>query len=377
MTELRWESVLAWRMHRQHLTRRSPDGALLQVTADIAGAHAQVMSSAELTLRARLESLPPDAVERALWQERTLVKTWAMRGTLHLLPAAELPLWVAAQGALKPRYESASWLRHFGVTREEVGRLLAAIPEALDGRMLTRDELAGAVGEHTGSAGLGEKLRESWGALLKPAAFEGLICFAPSSGRNVRFARPQQWLPEWREPPPEEAARELVRRYLAAYGPAPREQFARWLGTPSAAQAERLIKGLGDEVVQVTLDGTPAWALAGDIDEIAASAPSGVVRLLPAFDHYVVAAPRDADAVLPAAQKARVYRPQGWLSPVVVVDGRIAGVWSHELRRDRLEVRVEPFARPKRAERAGVEAEAERLAAFLGGSPAVRWEAAS
>ena len=373
MRQLRAEAVLAWRMHRQHLVRRAPPAGLLRVTADIAGAHAQLMSSAELTLWARIDSLASDAVERALWHERTLVKTWAMRGTLHLLPAVELPLWVAAQRVLKPRHHTPSWLRYFGLTREQADALLAAIPEALDGRMLTRDELAGAVGELTGSRELGDKLRKSWGALLKPAAFQGLLCFAPSAGRNVRFVRPQEWLPEWHEPAPEEAAREVVRRYLAAYGPASRERFARWFGIPSAAQAGRLIAALGDEVEAIALDGAPGWALAADIDEMAAAEPSDIVRLLPAFDQYVVGAPRDDETVLPRAYKAQVYRPQGWLSPVVVCDGRITGTWSHEGHGDGLEIRVEPFGDPTPAERAGVEAEAARLAAFLGARPVLDW----
>ena len=68
--------------------------------------------------------------------------------------------------------------------------------------------------------------------------------------------------------------------------------------------------------------------LAADVEEAAAAEPEGVVRLLPAFDHYIVAAPRAADAVLVAGERGRVYRPQGWLSPVLLVDGKIAGVWS-------------------------------------------------
>ena len=87
---------------------------------EICGLHAQVMSSAELTLWARVEDLEPEAVREALWERRSLVKTLAMRGTLHLLPADELPLWVAAMGVLKPRHYAASWQRHYGLTREEV-----------------------------------------------------------------------------------------------------------------------------------------------------------------------------------------------------------------------------------------------------------------
>jgi hypothetical protein len=96
--QLRWAQVTAWRTARHQLAERAPATATLEVAARIAGLHAQVMSSAELTLWARVDGLPPDAVRRALWEERSLVKTWAMRGTLHLLPAAELPLWQAASG---------------------------------------------------------------------------------------------------------------------------------------------------------------------------------------------------------------------------------------------------------------------------------------
>ncbi len=115
------------------------------------------------------------------------------------------------------------------------------------------------------------------------------------------------------------------------------------------------------------MDGARAWALAADLDELREAQPEGVVRLLPAFDAYVVAAPRDVPAVLPAQRRAQVYRPQGWLSPAIVVDGRIAGVWRHERTGSALRVEVEPFGTPARALRDGVRAEAERLAAFLGG----------
>lgn len=322
---LSWASVLAWRMCRQHLARRAATSAMLDVVSDIAGAHAQLMSSAELTIWARVESLERGAVDSALWEERSLVKTWAMRGTLHLLPARELPLWVAAQRALKPRHESASWLRYFELTRLEAETLLAAIPQALEGRILTRDELAREVARLTGADHLAGKLRESWGALLKPAAFRGDLCFAPSKGRNVRFARPQEWLGTWDEVPTDTAVGDVVRRYLGAYGPASREDFGRWFGTSTPAEAGRLIATIGDETSLVDVEGTSAWVLADHVEQLATAAASGTVRLLPAFDHYVVAAPRDRDEVLSSSHKRRVYRPQGWLSPVMLVDGRVAG----------------------------------------------------
>jgi hypothetical protein len=234
---------MAWRSARHQLHERAPAGAMLEVVARIAGLHAQVMSSAELTLVARVDGLEPDPVRRALWEERTLVKTWAMRGTLHLLPSAEFPLWQAALSTRRG-YLAGAWLKAFGVTRPELERLIDAVGDALDGRMLTREELAARVGELTGSERLGGKLRESWGAMLKPAASRGRLCFAPNQGQQVRFTRPDTWLDGWRDHDPDDAMLQVTRRFLAASGPVTWEDFARWWGIPSPAQGRRLIERL-------------------------------------------------------------------------------------------------------------------------------------
>ena len=99
-----------------------------------------------------------------------------------------------------------------------------------------------------------------------------------------------------------------------------------------------------------------------------------MVRLLPAFDQYVVTATRQAEHLLPGPFKARVYRPQGWLSPVLLVGGRMEGVWRQEVKGGRVQVTIEPFAGPPPAwARRAAEAEAERLAAFAGGQLELRW----
>src|SRR5918994_27195 len=372
-TQLTWPGVLAWRLRRQCLDRRASPDEALGVIAKICGLHAQVMSSAELTLWARVEDLELGMVGEALWEHRSLVKTWAMRGTLHLLRADELPTWVATQGVLKPRHHAKSWQKYYGLTYEEAEAMLAAIPEALDGRMLTREELAQEVGRILGSEEIGGKLRDGFGVLLKPSAFRGDLLFAPSVGRNVRFARPDQWLSGWEPAETEVAAREVVRRYLAAYGPATREKFARWFGMTSPAQAGRLIESLGEEVEPVEVEGSHAWMLAEHVQEVEKAEPSGVVRLLPAFVHYVVAAPRNREAVLPEVLKRRVYRPQGWLSPVLSVDGRMEGLWRHKRKGDRLVVEIEPFTEQPEWVRRAAEEEAERLARFLGGELEFVW----
>jgi hypothetical protein len=360
--------TLAWRMRRQHLARRGSDA--LAVVRDICGVHAQLAASAELTLWARVARLKAGWTSRALWEERSLVRTWGVRGTLHLLRSDELGLWVGAQAALKPRHHLGSWLKYHGLTRKQADAMLDAIPVALDGRQLTREELAAEVAQITGIAALTDKLKGGFGDLLKPAAFRGDLCFAPSDGQRVRFARPDQWLGPWEPVDTEAATLEVARRYLRRYGPARREALARWFGTPSPAEAGRWLRRLGDEAVEA--DGV--YLLAADVDEAEAAEPDGAVRLLPAFDQYVVAAPRDDDDVVAPEHRERVYRPQAWLSPALVADGRILGIWSHEREGDGLAVEIERFGRMPKAVRAGAEEEAAGLAAFLGaGDVTVRW----
>src|SRR5262249_12841826 len=151
----------------------------------------------------------------------------------------------------------------------------------------TRHELADEVTRVTGSARIGDLLRQGWGWLLKPVAFHGQLCFAPSAGVNVRFVRPAVWLRRAPRPDSERAWTDLTRRFLASYGPATRLDYSRWSGAPLAQVDERL-RSLGRAVTEVSLAGARAFMLTEDIGElVAAERPESVVRLLPAFDQYV------------------------------------------------------------------------------------------
>jgi hypothetical protein len=178
VVKLTWPQVAAWRVRRRHLDQRTPDGSMLAVASRLCGLHAQVLSSAVLTLWARVEELDLGAVQRALWEDRTLVKTWAMRRTLHLLPTDDLPLWQSALSTSR-RYRKPGLWRRFGLTLEELDRLTDAIGAALDGCVMTRAELAQKVRRLTGSAKFATKLaRGGWGTILKPAAVSGRLCFS-------------------------------------------------------------------------------------------------------------------------------------------------------------------------------------------------------
>ncbi|HKW97348.1 MAG TPA: winged helix DNA-binding domain-containing protein [Bryobacteraceae bacterium] len=380
MLKLAWPRVAMWRARRHHLDRRAPSGSMLAVTSRLCGLHAQVLSSAELSLWARVENLDRGVVPRALWHDRSLVKTWAMRGTLHLLPAAEMPLWHAALATSRRYRRPGIWRRLLGITLDEADRLTEAIGSALAGRVLSREELVKEVGRITGSRAFAAKLAlNGWGTVLKPAAFTGRLCFAPSLGQRVRFTHPQSWLADVQSPrnatfDPQSATAAITRRYLAAYGPATYHDFARWWGGASVATARQWIASLGDEVAAVDLDGVEAWMLSADARKLRDLPSTRSVRLLPAFDHYVVAASRHAEHLLPGDLRGRIYRPQGWISPVLAVNGFMHGIWRHELKGSTVEITIEPFIKPQPWVRRAVAGEAERLAEFLGGKLSLVWK---
>ncbi|HEV3231410.1 MAG TPA: winged helix DNA-binding domain-containing protein [Candidatus Dormibacteraeota bacterium] len=390
MESVTWEEATARRLDRMHLRERVAPERMLEVAADLGGVHAQLMSSAELTLWARVRDITLGDVREALWRRHELVKTWAMRGTLHLVATPDYPTWQAAL-SLNRRHLSGAWLKFFGLTAETFQALDEAVGEALRGRCLTRVELAAEVARITGRDDLSERLLSGWGSLLKPSAFAGKLCFGPNQGQNVTFVHPQDWLGRYAPPDADEALREVTRRFLRTFGPATREEVGRWWGADPPA-AGRMLQALGGEIEEVALERRRAWRLVepvagAPVGSRGASAPVGspgagraataaagpLVRLLPAFDIYVVtASPRTVEAgILPAALREQVYRKSAWFSPVLLVDGRMEAVWGHEVRGRKVEVRVRPFAKLAPAVRRGVERETELLARFLGGEPAL------
>jgi winged helix DNA-binding protein len=375
LLQLTWPRIAAWRVRRHHLDQRAAAGDMLRVASQLCGLHAQVLSSAALMVWARVEALDQGAVQRALWADRTLVKTWAMRGTLHLLPTDDLPLWHAALSTSR-RYRKAGLWRRFGLTLEELDRLTEAIGSALDGSLMTREELARKVGHITGSAKFAKHLAfGSWGTILKPAAMTGRLCFAPSTGQRVCFTHPASWLSALTPPIDAQAATEMVtRRFLAAYGPATYHDLARWWGGGSIVTARQWIAALGEEVLPVEVEGAQAWMLRADARKARELPLQRSVRLIPSFDQYIIGASLHAEHLLVGAARSRVYRPQGWISPVLLVNGFMQGVWRHEVKGSRVEVTIQSFLRVPAWVRRGAEEEAERLATLLGCNLRLTWK---
>jgi Winged helix DNA-binding domain len=364
MTRLSWDQVRAWRLRRHHLDRRVPKRRMLDVVGDVCGIHAQVQSSAELQLWARLTGITSEDVRDALWADRTLVRSWAMRGTLHVLTASDWPVYAAALGT-HDRWWKGAWLRMIGMSAEELRGTLDAIRDSLGARPLTREQLADRVAAEVGPKGR-DRMLSGWGEMLKPASFEGSLISGPPKGQSVTFVRPDRWLKRWSVLDGEDAMREVLRRYLRVYGPATREDFARWWGT-QPAPAGRVIASMQDgELAEVDVEGQRSWALTSDVAGMGRDRSDLPVRLLPGFDVYVTGT-RPRRFLVDRRFEPRVFRQAGWISAAVLVNGKVAGVWRYERTGGAVAVSVKPFGRMGSSVKEEVAEEAKRLGRFLGG----------
>lgn len=363
--ELSWPQVHAFRLQRHHLSRRAPKKDMGEVVGQIGGAQAQLMSAAEMQIAVRIDC-KVDAVRKALWTDRTLVKTWLMRGTLHLTRSADLPLYTAAMSTRWIRVNK-SWLKFMEITEAELRKVVDDIGDALNGTPLTREELIDLVGKGR-SARIREILKSGWGGMLKPAARAGRLCFGPNRGQSVTFVRPQDWLGSWSDVDPDKALVEVARRYLRAYGPATKSDFQRWWGNwPGVGNAAW--SGLAKELVQVAVGGTSLDMLSSELDAVKKAKIEEPVQLLPAFDPYVMGH-ANRDHLFERVHAPKVSRTAGWISAVVLVDGSVAGTWTHTLANKTLRVTVEPFRKLTPAVKSKIGLRLDTLAGALGATKA-------
>jgi hypothetical protein len=361
--------VAAFRLHRHHLDLRAPSSRLPDVVRDVSGVQAQVTAMARIALWARLRGLTVDQVERALVERRSIVKTWSMRGALHLLASNELLLVL---GGLMPTRlpREQRWIEAAGLREEETTTMIL---DALKGGPLTRAQLVGYLAKRLGTktkgwmdGGWGRKTEGSNTAwqLVRPAVMRGLVCFGPSRGQEITFTRVDEWLREPRSMPPEEAEEALVRRHLGAFGPADVADLWAWSGV-YVRRIRVILDRLPDELVVVDRGGRPGFLLRKDLRDLEKARPDReVVRLLPSFDPFLLGH-RNRDHLVDRAHYKRVYKDQGWLAPVVLVDGRVAGTWSYERRPRKLGVDIKMFSTFDKETRTKAEEEAHDLSRFL------------
>ncbi|GLY33569.1 winged helix DNA-binding domain-containing protein [Kineosporia sp. NBRC 101731] len=321
------DQALAWRLERQFLSPRE-NVSRADIVRRLGGVQSQVASAAETSIATRQQT--PGAASP---ENDALIRTWAMRGTLHLCHSSQLAdvlsLLAASRTWTKP-----SWQKTFGATPDEIDQLAEAVRELLgDGNPMTRDELVTCLVAESRFADLETELRSGWGALLKPLAWQGALCHGPARGSRITFTTPSALIPGWSGlPSPDDAAPSVITTYLGAFGPAPATTFDNWLirGVTRKSMLRSWFTGMGDRLTEVSVDGQSAFVLSEHADELAATKPSRAVHLLGPFDAYVLGATTKDTWMLPAEHRDRISRAAGWIAPVILSGGRVVGTWELE-----------------------------------------------
>jgi hypothetical protein len=342
------EALRRERIARHGFAER-PCATPLAAAALTTALQAQDTPASKLGIRARAAGLTEADVGAAIDDDRSIARTWLMRGTIHLVATADLRWLVRLIGPSIARKYRTRW-RQIGLSDELLERMVDALPAVLADGPLTRHEIKVAVGER--GVALDSPDPQAHTHAVVHASTTGLICRGPDRGREATFVLVDDWVPDAPDGPSgDDALAELARRYFAAFSPATAADFGAWSGL-AAGRAVELIRA---ELTAADVDGRPGFRL-GEVE------PARGLRLLPAFDNYLIGY-QDRAALIDPENYAEVYQG-GMIRPVILLDGRVVGTWA--VQRAKRQLTVRPFGSLSRAAWRGVEAEAADVGHFLG-----------
>lgn len=291
-------------------------------------------------------------IERAL-ADRSIVRTWPMRGTLHFVAATDVR-WMLKLLAPKGIARSANLYKQSGLDNKVLTKCRKVVLQMLmKEKQLSRADIYIRLEKakiHTADQrGL---------HILGHLAQEGVVCFGPRKAKQQTFALLDEWIPESRVLTRDESLAELATRYFKGHGPATLQDYYWWSGlTP--AEARRSIEMSMSHLVPETINDKEYWMNR----DFTAVKRQPAIYLLPAYDEYTVAY-KDRSAILDSqyAEKAR----NGIFSAVVILDGKIAGTWSRSFKNERVSVEVKTFNKLKAAEVTQVNKQIELYSNFVG-----------
>jgi hypothetical protein len=353
--------AIAFTLRRQCLTQAADEP--LEVVRRLVAIQAQYSASVPFAIWARNPRLSAGWVKAALFEKRTLVKTWCLRGTVHVLASTDLALMVQAVGEQQLAEYIYFMKTRRGVNGQQIQRLNKAIFSALGQRPLNRSELHEAVPE------LADIQGASWGLDIKGIAFTGALVLADSDNVETRFARRDVWLPNlsWEPHLPADAQRELLFHYLTAYGPATLHDFAHWSGLKMKT-VQSIFAACVRELIPAKVAGWHGDFYLRCQDEPLLQAddeaPSAIC-LIPKFDPLLMGY-KDKTRFIDEEKLWRVYRPAGQIEAVILLQGRATATWRTSSQGAKLRLTVTPFRRMVRREQSLVKDTSEQLAVFLG-----------
>ncbi len=353
------QEIIRQRMSNQQLMLAQRFTQPGQLVTWMGAVQAQDYPAAKWGISLRLPAATETAIEKAI-AERAIVRTWALRGTLHILAAEDIR-WVLEliRPAVIPHH--APYNRRLGLDEAVFAHSRAVMEKALQGgKLLTRKELAAILTENDIPT---HELRMNF--LLYRAALDGVICFGPLHGKQETITLLEEWLPPYPQKSREEALAGLAIRFFTSHGPAMVKDFAWWSGLP-AADVKTAFE-MAKSTLTATEDGGSTYWQGRDNPPAADFVPG--VLLAPYYDEYLVGY-ADRQALLHPKIETRVDMNFGLLNPAILIDGLIAGDWKRTFEKRNVVITCQPYYEFSQAETEKVEAAARRFADFLG-MPAV------
>lgn len=341
------------RLHSQQLTQqafREPH----EVVSWFGAMQGQNEAAAHRAIGMRLPHADAATITQAI-ADRTIIRTWALRGTLHILAARDIR-WVLALIAPGMRNRYASYHRRLELDETVFAQARRVVTAALRDGRLTRKELFAALEEH------GISTRDLRGTfLLYRLALDGITCHATRDGKQETFTLLDEWAPGTVTLEREEALAELALRYFASHGPATVQDFRWWSGL-SAADVQSALDAARPSLRREHIGGRDYWL---HRDALLPEGPAQGVWLLPDFDEYLVGY-KDRSAALRPEDQRRTNSGNGILYPVLVVDGCVEGTWKRTARPKEVTVAVTAFRPQSKIREQDVRQAAGEYARFLG-----------
>ncbi len=342
-------------LRSQGLLDRYPDP--LSAMEAVVAVQSQYAVSVVPALFARAKGVTARKVDRMLLKERTLIKSWNLRHTLHCFRSQDLVLFHHALG--KELYRRfADWMNKYELFEVmEMADLENGIMQALDGRPMAREEL------HRTVEALQQVPHAGWGADVKGLAYKGDLVMCEQGASRSKFARRDQWLPDLEmstEMP--DMGIELWRRYLQGHGLATVADFRYWVGvTGFDIKAAHAV--LRDECVEVDVEGRKCLALC-PVSELP-DAPPRTCRFLAKFDPLIMGW-KDKSMFLDPEDTGKVVRPAGQIEATLLLDGKIVATWRLERKGDTGIITVFPFKKIAKRHVSRILREANALGKAMG-----------
>ncbi|MVM31763.1 winged helix DNA-binding domain-containing protein [Spirosoma sp. HMF4905] len=316
---------------------------------------AQDYAAAKWAVGLRLPNTTDAAIEQAI-ADKSIIRTWALRSTLHLIAAEDIR-WLLTLVRHRLASQCGTHYRKLDLNEAVFAKSQTAMIRALEGgQQLTRPELKDAL---TQSGILTHDLRLNF--LLGNAAFDGLICFGNRRGKEFTFTLLDEWFPHTNRLVRDEALASLTIRYFTSHGPATLQDFVWWSGL-TVTEVKEGLDLAKSRLISEVIQGQTCWMASQTLDYTVLP----TVHLLPSFDEYLVAY-KDRTAPLGSLGLSQIVSAgNGIFSPVIVVDGRVVGTWKRTIKKAAVTVDTHLFFPLSEEQQQAVALAGTQYCAFLG-----------